>query len=180
MRYQNTETYEQVKQCMSYWFISQGTACIKVGEWQCYLADRQSGASCPTKLLIPLCLAGAHLRRLLLQKTLNGTLVKRHVVSAPTALMKSELRRRILCVQRGLQLDTAKKGGEKFRRILESKCRMYRAYLLSLTWAPQLSQDIEVDAGFLCDRSVVLWWGIEMCSIHENQCLSWEAMQLTH
>ena len=111
------------------------------------------------KLLIPLCLPGAHLRRLLLQKTLNGKLIKKkHAVSPPTALMKSELRRRKLCVQRGLQLDNAKTGGEKFRRILGS-------YIQSVTFIADLSTAALTGhrscCSFLCDRSVVRWWGIK-------------------
>jgi hypothetical protein len=28
-------------------------------------------------------------------------------------------------------------------------------YLLSLTWAPQMSRDVPADAGFLCDKTAV-------------------------
>lgn len=99
------------------------------GRWMTMLSRWQAKrCKVSKKLLIPLCLAGGHLRRLLLQKTLNGKLIKENVVSPPTALMKSKRRWRKLCVQRGLQLDTAKTGGEKFRRILGSKSRIYRAY----------------------------------------------------
>jgi hypothetical protein len=131
------------------------------GRWMTTLSRLQAKRCKLSKqLLTPLCLSGAHLRRLLLQKTLNGKLIKKHAVSAATALMKSELRRRKLCVQGGLKLDTAKTGGDRFRQILGSTCRIYTAQLLSLTWAPQLSHGIEADAGFLCDKSVVLSWGI--------------------
>lgn len=34
---------------------------------------------------------------------------------------------------------------------------VHSAYLLSLPQAPQLSQDIPADAGFLCDKAAVLF-----------------------
>ena len=34
--------------------------------------------------------------------------------------------------------------------------RIYSAFLLSLSLAPQLSPDVPADAGFLCDKSAVL------------------------
>jgi hypothetical protein len=35
------------------------------------------------------------------------------------------------------------------------------AYLLPLTWVPQLSRDVTVDAGCMCVKAAVLWWAMK-------------------
>jgi hypothetical protein len=44
--------------------------------------------------------------------------------------------------------------------------RRQGAYLLSLTRIPQLSRDVTVDAGFMCDTAAVLW-----CAMKETLCI---------
>lgn len=39
---------------------------------------------------------------------------------------------------------------------------LYGAYIWSLTWAPQLSQNVVVNAGFLYDTPLMLWWAIKV------------------
>jgi len=40
----------------------------------------------------------------------------------------------------------------------EHQTFLYRVYVLSLTWALQLSWDVMANAAYLCHKAAVVWW----------------------